>query len=110
MKDVADAVGVSEATVSRWESGEIASMRRSRIVALANVLHISPLDIVGQEHPSQQIGSLQQFTQAEEKLLQSFRNLNEFGQEAAITMMEGLSSNPVYIKKYSAPTLDKKQA
>ena len=35
MKQVADAVGVSEATVSRWESGEIANMRRSRIVKLA---------------------------------------------------------------------------
>lgn len=40
-KDVADAVGVSEATVSRWESGEIANMRRDRISALAKVLHCS---------------------------------------------------------------------
>ena len=40
-KDVADAVGVSEATVSRCESGEIANMRRDRISALAKVLHCS---------------------------------------------------------------------
>lgn len=40
-RDVADAVGVSEATVSRWESGEIANMRRDRISALATVLHCS---------------------------------------------------------------------
>ena len=37
-KEVADAVGVAEATVSRWESGEIANMRRDRIAALAKVL------------------------------------------------------------------------
>lgn len=40
-KEVADAVGVSEATVSRWESGEIANMRRDRIVSLARILNCS---------------------------------------------------------------------
>ena len=40
-KEVADAVGVSEATVSRWESGEIADMRRDRIASLAKVLRSS---------------------------------------------------------------------
>lgn len=41
-KEVADAVGVSEGTVSRWESGEIANMKRHRIAALAKVLKCSP--------------------------------------------------------------------
>lgn len=41
-KEVADAVGVSEGTVSRWESGEIANMKRHRIAALAKVLQCSP--------------------------------------------------------------------
>ena len=49
MKQVADAVGVSEATVSRWESGEIANMRRSRIVKLASILNLSPLDLMNWE-------------------------------------------------------------
>lgn len=40
-KEVADAVGVAEATVSRWESGEIANMRRDRIVSLAKILNCS---------------------------------------------------------------------
>ena len=39
-KDVADYVGVSEATVSRWESGHIDNMRRDRIAKLAKVLQI----------------------------------------------------------------------
>lgn len=41
-REVAEAVGVAEATVSRWESGEIANMRRDKIAALAKVLHCSP--------------------------------------------------------------------
>lgn len=47
MKEVAKAVGVSEATVSRWESGDIGDMKRSRIAALAKVLRISPNVIMG---------------------------------------------------------------
>lgn len=47
MKEVADACDVSEATVSRWESGNIGDMKRSRIAALANILKISPSIIVG---------------------------------------------------------------
>lgn len=49
MKEVADAVGVSEGTVSRWESGDIENMKRSRIYALSRVLNISPLVIMGLE-------------------------------------------------------------
>lgn len=45
--DIAKACDVSEATVSRWESGDIGDMKRSRIAALAKVLQISPSIIVG---------------------------------------------------------------
>ncbi|WP_034443546.1 helix-turn-helix domain-containing protein [Cloacibacillus evryensis] len=45
-KEVAEAVGVSEGTVSRWKSGEINSLRQSRIVSLANILQIDPIDLV----------------------------------------------------------------
>ncbi len=44
---VAKAVGVSESTISRWESGNIANMKRPYIVAYARALHVSPADIIG---------------------------------------------------------------
>ena len=46
-KEVADFVGVSEATLSRWETGEIKNLRRNRIAALAKILQIPPSTIVG---------------------------------------------------------------
>lgn len=47
MKQVADRVGVSEGTISRWESGKIADMRRDKIMAYAQALNISPAVIMG---------------------------------------------------------------
>lgn len=49
MKEVAEAVGVSEATVSRWESGDIENMRRDKIAKLAEALKISPAVLMGWE-------------------------------------------------------------
>lgn len=51
MKELAVKVGVSEGTISRWESGEISNMRRDKIVALANALKISPSVIMEWEEP-----------------------------------------------------------
>lgn len=53
MKELADKVGVNEATISRWESGNIANMKRDKIVLLAKALNISPAVIMEWEEPSQ---------------------------------------------------------
>ncbi len=42
MKELAERVGVSEATISRWESGEIKNMRRDAVSNLAKALQINP--------------------------------------------------------------------
>lgn len=49
LEKVADYVGVSKATVSRWESGEIVNMRRDRILKLSEVLKVKPNFIMGLE-------------------------------------------------------------
>lgn len=52
MKEVADKVGVSEGTISRWESGDIQNMKRDKIASLAKALDMSPAVIMGWEEPS----------------------------------------------------------
>ncbi len=49
MFEVAQKVGVSEATVSRWESGNIANMRRDKIEKIADALNVSPGYLMGWE-------------------------------------------------------------
>lgn len=51
MKELAERVGVSEGTISRWESGDIENMRRDKIAALSEVLGIPPVTLLGIETP-----------------------------------------------------------
>jgi transcriptional regulator with XRE-family HTH domain len=53
MKELAERLGVSEGTISRWESGKIEDMRRSRIKALSEVLGIPLYILMEWDEPSQ---------------------------------------------------------
>ena len=49
MKQVADSVGVSEGTISKWESGNINSMRLDKAFAISKILSIDPRLLMGQD-------------------------------------------------------------
>lgn len=49
LAEIADKMDVSEATVQRWESGNIKNMRQERISRLAEVLHVTPAYLMGWE-------------------------------------------------------------
>lgn len=55
LDELAIKVGVSGATVSRWESGEIANMRRDRIAKLSEALDVPPSVIMGWDVSSDQV-------------------------------------------------------
>ena len=46
MAELAKKVGVSEGTISRWESGDIANMKQNNIISVSKALDISPLDLL----------------------------------------------------------------
>ncbi len=46
LEAIANAVGVSKSTVKKWENGYIKNMKRDKILLLADILRVSPLDIL----------------------------------------------------------------
>ncbi len=89
-KEVADYVGVSEATVSRWESGNIANMGRDKIALLSEILKISPSVIAG-------YADINDFevpfilTKEEKELITAYRNKPEM--QSAVNTLLGISNN-----------------
>lgn len=95
-REVANAVGVTEATVSRWESGHINNMRRDKIEGLAKVLHVSPLVIMGKDGdtpapPAAQeaaepykapLTERDELTEHEREHIELYRELDERGRNA----------------------------
>lgn len=57
LADIAKAVGVSEATVQRWESGKIKNLRYERIPVLAAALHTTPAYLMGWEESPEETAS-----------------------------------------------------
>ena len=100
MKDVAKLVGVSEATISRWESGDIANMRRDRISKLADALKISPAVIMGWEETSSSSAAIPvpAVDPNEEQLIAMYRELNSAGQKKLREYAEDLIDNDKYKK------------
>lgn len=49
LEDVGAYCGVGKATVQRWETGAIRNMRRDKLALLANILHLSPVDLINDE-------------------------------------------------------------
>lgn len=47
LEEVGNIVGVGKSTVRKWESGDIANMRRDKIAKLAEALHTTPAYLMG---------------------------------------------------------------
>lgn len=82
LRDISEKVGVTIPTISRWESGDIANMRRDKIVSYAKALNISPAVIMGWEPPAS-CNSLPvlSLTQQEETHIKKYRQLDADGKE-----------------------------
>lgn len=86
--DVAKACNVSEATVSRWESGNIGQMKRNRIAALSKVLDLSPAILVGttENNIDDNVELIVDLSNQEHDLLNVYRALDEKGRHTVNTV------------------------
>ncbi len=108
-KQIAELVDVSEATVSRWESGEIANMRRDRIAAYAKALKTTPSFIMSGDEPQTETPAPVVLTAPQSILLAAFNQLNEEGQQKAQDYVDDLVYTGRY-KKCAAPGVAAKEA
>ncbi|MGK5473169.1 helix-turn-helix domain-containing protein [Faecalibacterium prausnitzii] len=108
-KQIAELVDVSEATVSRWESGEIANMRRDRIAAYAKALKTTPSFIMSGDEPQAATPAPVVLTAPQSILLAAFNQLNEEGQQKAQDYVDDLVYTGRY-KKCAAPGVAAKEA
>lgn len=99
LSQIADKMGVSEATVQRWESGNIKSLRQERIGPLSEILRISPAVLMGWADDEVTSPSPRPpITSKEEELLALHRQLNEEGQGRLLEYADDLVSSGKYIK------------
>ncbi|HZJ90632.1 MAG TPA: helix-turn-helix domain-containing protein [Oscillospiraceae bacterium] len=89
MKEVADMVGVSEPTISRWESGEIENMRQKGIVALARALDLTPGEIMGWSEEKTQVEELEEdFPEGVAFIRRANKELTPAGKKRMIELMK----------------------
>lgn len=99
LSQIADKMGVSEATVQRWESGNIKSLRQERIGPLSEILRVSPAVLMGWADDEVTSPSPHSpITSKEEELLALHRQLNEEGQGRLLEYADDLVSSGKYIK------------
>lgn len=101
LEDVGRKVGVSKGTVKKWESGMIDNMKRDKIALLADVLEISPLELIGIKTSKNNFS----LSDHEQQLIDNYRQLNGEGQEKLLDLSSDLVASGRYIKNSQPETL-----
>lgn len=128
LAQIANQMGVAEATVQRWESGNIKNIRYDKIGKLAEILKVEPAAIMGWDDPLYQAAIettlVKEFTKLSVKeqqyaldcvaipsihdyelelrepgLIYQFRSLNSDGQEKLLDYADDLVQSGKYVKK-----------
>ena len=93
MKQLADKMEVSEATISRWESGDIENIKRKKIVMLSKILDISIYDIMGWVDPKTVKSTGDKYKDDQiKRLIHYFNALSSENKKQAISYLEFLKS------------------
>ena len=97
LEQIGKYVGVSKSTVKKWETGFIDNMKRDKIALLADILKVSPLEIIGIETKSVDSKNLKQkneinlFTPHEQKVIKHYRQKPEM--QPAVDKLLGIEDN-----------------
>lgn len=90
LEDVARQVGVGKSTVRKWETGQIANMRRDKISKLAAALHTTPAYLMGWENEESPTPVAEDGLEAKARSL--FDSLPDDLKDEAVRYLEFLAS------------------
>lgn len=107
-EQLADILGISPATIYRYESNEISSIKVDKIKPIADALRVSPSYLTGWESADNRSAS-SSFTLSpdERALVLLFRELNDEGRDKARSYIDDLVASGRYIKTDSAGVLER---
>lgn len=94
LKDVAKIVGVTDATVQRWESGKIESMRCCNLKLLCKVLQLDPVSLIMDDSEQGAVTA-----DDESRLLEAYRSADDTARDYALDI---LLSHPKKAEKLSS--------
>lgn len=100
LEEVGNIVGVTRATIQRYENGNIQNIPSDKIELLAKALKTTPAYLMGWEDEE----TIEQNAQ-EQKIIESFNKLNTQGKEKAIAYTQDLVDSGKYAIK-SLPTVE----
>ena len=104
LEEVGNIVGVGKSTVRKWETGDIANMRRDKIAKLAVALHTTPAYLLGYEEVEKTAAQKSDgLSPKENELLALYRGVNPDGQRYILQQAEFANSREEY-RLSPAPT------
>lgn len=84
LEEVGTRVGVGKSTVRKWESGQIANMRRDKIALLAKALNVTPTYLMGWKEESDP----DTVYVADDSLKPLYENIKKYRKQAGLTQEE----------------------
>lgn len=104
LEEVGNIVGVGKSTVRKWETGDIANMRRDKIAKLAVALRTSPAYLLGYDETEKTADpKADGLSPKENELLTLYRGVNPDGQRYILQQAEFANSREEY-RLSPAPT------
>ena len=97
--DVANELGVKEATAQRYESGKIKNIKHETILRLSDVLHCSPAYLMGWEAHEEMTKK-----NDEQKLIDDYRSISSQGREYIRQQM--VVAKKVFEKDSAVPNVE----
>ena len=95
LEEVGSVVGVGKSTVRKWETGEIANMRRDKIAKLAEALHTTPAYLMGWNEGEEKSVPVSEdaFSNDEKLLIDLFRQIPSESRPLVLSMIKAALKN-----------------